>query len=145
MLARAQHVYRQPAVSSKQSPRGAGAHPRRPLFALTGTKDPHPDPVKYPVGLATDGAIITMPPATLAAAKGRSGEKLPLLEDHAEDAEAAIEETLPDRHRPRRRRKQLQANGLARFERSWSDLLTKIGIQLNSAGPVDDASRPPKD
>jgi len=76
---------------------------------------------------------------------GRSGEKLPLLDDHAEDAEAAIEETLPDRHRPRRRRKQLQANGLARFERSWFDLLTKIGIQLNSAGPVDDASRPPKD
>jgi transaldolase len=47
--------------------RGAGAHPQRPLWASTGTKDPAYSDVHYVEGLIAPGVINTMPEATLRA------------------------------------------------------------------------------
>ena len=47
--------------------RDAGAHPQRPLWASTGTKDPAFSDVLYVEKLITQGAVNTMPAATLRA------------------------------------------------------------------------------
>lgn len=47
--------------------RDAGAHPQRPLWASTGTKDPAYADVLYVEGLIAPGVINTMPEATLRA------------------------------------------------------------------------------
>ena len=47
--------------------RAAGAHPQRPLWASTGTKNPAYSDVLYVEGLVTPGAVNTMPEATLRA------------------------------------------------------------------------------
>ena len=47
--------------------RAAGAHPQRPLWASTGTKNPAYSDALYVEGLVTPGAVNTMPEATLRA------------------------------------------------------------------------------
>jgi transaldolase len=69
-----------------QALRAAGAHPQRPLWASTGTKDPTYSDVLYVERLIGPGVINTMPAATLRAFAdhGRAGRTLGASTDAAE-------------------------------------------------------------
>lgn len=139
-LATAEHVYRRYLACMRsarwQQLEQAGAHRQRPLWASTGTKDPGYDPVKYPVALVADGTVTTMPEPTLTAVKHHRSIDLTTLDNQSEDADAvvaALTEVGIDLDKVAR---QLEDDGLERFEKSWSDLLAKIDRQL---APSDSA------
>lgn len=140
-LASAQQVYRRYVASLRSTRWQAlekwGAHRQRPLWASTGAKDPRYDPVKYPAGLVADGTISTMPPATLAAVKGHRPVSLNSLDDQAADADAIIEALSGVGINLDEIARRLEDDGLARFEKSWSDLLTKVEMQLDSTKRTD--------
>jgi transaldolase len=107
----------------------AGAHPQRPLWASTGTKDPAYSDVLYVEGLIAPGAINTMPEATLRAFAdhGTVGAGL------SADAGAA-EETLREASRAgvdlEAIARELERAGVRAFCDSYEELLSRIDAVL---------------
>lgn len=144
-LATAQHVYRRYLASTRsarwQRLEQAGAHRQRPLWASTGTKDPAYDPVKYPVGLVADGTVTTMPEHTLTAVKEHAPIDLGALGNQADDADAVVAALAGVGIDLDKVARQLEDDGLERFEKSWSALLTKVDRQLASSDSADNSGR----
>jgi transaldolase len=104
----------------------AGAHPQRPLWASTGTKDLAYSDVLYVEGLITPGAINTMPEATLRAfadhgtvdpAQGIDEEAAVTTLREASDAGVDLEAIT----------RGLELAGIRAFCDSYEELLTRIG------------------
>ncbi|GIK78387.1 MAG: transaldolase 2 [Actinomycetes bacterium] len=110
-----------------------GARPQRLLFASTGTKDPVLPKTKYVDELAAPNTVNTMPEETLLALAERDsiGELLPAdggdnEELLAEFTAAGIDlDALAER---------LQVEGAEKFEKSWADLLERIGGKESAVG-----------
>jgi len=110
-----------------------GARPQRLLFASTGTKDPSLPVTKYVDELAAPNTVNTMPEETLLALAEQDsiGELLPAdggdnEELLAEFTAAGIDlDALAER---------LQAEGAEKFEKSWADLLERIGGKESAVG-----------
>ena len=110
--------------------RDAGAHPQRPLWASTATKDPAYSDVLYVEQLIAPGVINTMPEATLRAFAdhGDAGrtfdatatETLRRAEDAGVDLAAVTAE--------------LEREGVRSFCDSYRDLLACIEVKLQGAG-----------
>ena len=102
-----------------------GARPQRPLWASTGTKDPHASDILYIKALAAPFTVNTMPEGTLKALAAHTdlGELLPVdggncEEVLAEYAKAGIDvDALAA---------QLQDEGAKSFVGSWNDLMAVI-------------------
>jgi transaldolase len=118
--------------------REAGAHPQRPLWASTGTKDPAYSDVLYVEGLIAPDVINTMPEATLRA-----------FADHG-DATRAFDPSSPSPAETLRRAAdagidltavttQLEHEGVRSFCDSYRDLLACIETKLRR--PVDHPAR----
>jgi transaldolase len=120
--------------------RDAGAHPQRPLWASTGTKDPAYSDVLYVERLIAPDVINTMPEATLRAFAdhGNVGRALDVDTHEAEDTLLRAEEAgidLPDLTA------QLERDGVRSFCDSYHELLACIETKLPQVVPSRDVRR----
>lgn len=111
----------------------AGAHPQRPLWASTGVKNPDYRDTMYVEELVTSGVVNTMPEATLDAFADHgvcSGDTVRGTADAARATLRDIESlgvSLDDVTA------RLEMEGLAKFEASWTELLTTTRDGLRRA------------
>ncbi|MGH8971344.1 MAG: transaldolase family protein, partial [Actinomycetes bacterium] len=111
----------------------AGARPQRPLWASTGVKDPSYDDTRYVVELVTSGVVNTMPEATLRAVADHGLVRGDTVRGgyadaagHLADLAAAgvdYDDVVAD----------LERDGLATFEASWSNLAEALDTKLAAA------------
>jgi transaldolase len=108
-----------------------GARPQRPLWASTGVKDPSYPDTKYVAGLVAPGTVNTMPGPTLEAFADHgqvSGDTITAGYDDAgrflgQLAAAGIDFADVTEH--------LEREGLAKFEKSWSELGATVAAELD--------------
>jgi transaldolase len=108
-----------------------GARPQRPLWASTGVKDPAYPDTKYVAGLVAAGTVNTMPGPTLEAFADHgqvSGDTITGSYDAARQfldqlAAAGIDFDDVTEH--------LEREGLAKFEKSWSELGATVAAELD--------------
>jgi transaldolase len=107
----------------------AGAHPQRPLWASTGTKDPAYSDVLYVEGLIAPGTINTMPEATLRAFAdhGTLSTQLPADGRAADDTLREAGEAGVDLEAITRG---LERDGVRAFCDSYEELLSRIEAVL---------------
>ncbi len=109
----------------------AGAQPQRPLWASTGVKDPAYPDTMYVAGLVAADTVNTMPGVTLEAFADHgtvSGDTISGRYDearHVLDQLAAIGIDLDDVT------SQLERDGVAKFENSWTELGNTVRAELN--------------
>ena len=114
----------------------AGARPQRPLWASTGTKDPHASDVLYVRALAAPFTVNTMPEGTLMALAdhGEVGALLPADGGDCEEVLAQFAKAGVDVDALAAR---LQDEGAKSFVKSWNELMAVIaskGAALATAG-----------
>lgn len=104
----------------------AGARPQRLLWASTGTKDPEASDVLYIEALAAPFTISTVPEATLRAfaEHGKVGDPLPADGGDREEVLARFRQAGID---PDALAEQLQRDGAEAFNKSWNDLMVRLG------------------
>src|SRR5580704_15749538 len=108
----------------------AGARPQRPLWASTGVKDPAYPDTKYVAGLIAPGTVNTMPGPTLEAFADHgqvSGNTMAAGYDASRDvlnqlAAAGVDFDDVTEY--------LERDGLAKFEKSWSELGATVAAEL---------------
>ncbi|MER5423543.1 transaldolase [Streptosporangium roseum] len=111
----------------------AGAHPQRPLWASTGTKDPSYPDTLYVDELVTAGTVNTMPEKTLDAEAdhGRiTGDTIRSFYEDAWNTMAALKEAGIDYDDVVR---VLEEEGVEKFEASWKELLATVSAELRKA------------
>lgn len=104
----------------------AGGNPQRPLWASTGVKDPDYSPTLYVHELVAPGTVNTMPEATLdavAAAPPVTGETITA---NLDDARTTLEEMAELGIDLARVTRQLETEGVAKFEQAWTGLLATV-------------------
>ncbi|MFB8244154.1 transaldolase [Streptomyces sp. NPDC055952] len=112
----------------------AGANRQRPLWASTGVKDPAYKDTLYVDGLVAPGTVSTMPEATLNAVADHGdvrGDTVTGGYDRARADLAAVERLGIAYDEVVR---QLEDEGVAKFEVAWQDLLDAVTKSLNSEG-----------
>jgi transaldolase len=114
----------------------SGARVQRPLWASTGVKDvAYPDTM-YVDELVAHGVVNTMPEATLTAVADHgtiTGDTVTTARGTAEDPAAilaAVEQHLPAGTTLDAVTDHLEADGVAKFEASWLDLLATVEAGL---------------
>ncbi len=113
---------------------GAGANRQRPLWASTGVKDPAYKDTLYVDELVASGTVNTMPEATLNAVADHGdvrGDTVTGGYDRARADLAAVERLGIAYDEVVR---QLEDEGVAKFEVAWQDLLDAVTKSLNSEG-----------
>jgi transaldolase len=111
----------------------AGARPQRPLWASTGTKDPHASDVLYIKALAAPFTVNTMPEGTLKALAdhGEIGEILPADGGDCEEVLAQFAKAGIDIDALGA---QLQDEGAKSFVSSWHELMEVIASKSAALG-----------
>jgi len=110
--------------------RAAGAHPQRPLWASTSTKDPAFDDTRYVVELVAPGVVNTMPESTMDAVAQHAqipGDTIHGRYDEARKVFADLEELgigYDDVTAV------LETEGVEKFAASWAELLGTIGREM---------------
>ncbi|MFF3514444.1 transaldolase [Streptomyces sp. NPDC002573] len=113
---------------------GAGADKQRPLWASTGVKDPAYKDTLYVDELVAPGTVNTMPEATLDATADHGdilGDTVTGGYAQARADLAAVERLGISYDEVV---KQLEDEGVAKFEVAWQDLLDAVTTSLNSKG-----------
>jgi len=116
-----------------QELRAAGAHPQRPLWASTGTKNPDYSDTLYVDELVTAGVVNTMPEKTLDAVADHASIKGDTVKPYYEDAwntMAALADAGIDYDDVVR---VLEVEGVDKFEASWSELSETVQAELKKA------------
>src|ERR1700735_1166456 len=107
-----------------------GAQPQRPLWASTGVKNPAYPDTKYVAALIAPGTVNTMPGPTLAAFADHgqvSGDTMTGADDASRvflEQLAAVGIDFDDVT------EYLERDGLAKFEKSWSELGATVAAEL---------------
>ncbi|MFF6947440.1 transaldolase [Streptomyces iakyrus] len=117
-----------------QALESAGANRQRPLWASTGVKDPAYKDTLYVDELVAPGTVNTMPEATLNAVADHGdvrGDTVTGGYDRARADLAAVERLGIAYDEVVR---QLEDEGVAKFEVAWQDLLDAVTKSLNSKG-----------
>ncbi|GHD92102.1 transaldolase 1 [Streptomyces naganishii JCM 4654] len=112
----------------------AGANPQRPLWASTGVKDPAYKDTLYVDELVAPGTVNTMPEATLRATADHGAVTGDTVTGGYEQARAdltAVERLGISYDEVVR---QLEDEGVAKFETAWQDLLNAVTKSLNDKG-----------
>jgi len=120
------------------SPRGqraynAGARPQRPLWASTGTKDPHASDVLYIKALAAPLTVNTMPEGTLKALADH-GEVRDILPADGGDCEEVLTQFAKAGINVDQLAAQLQDEGAKSFVSSWHELMEVIASKSAALG-----------
>ncbi|AVH55315.1 MULTISPECIES: transaldolase [Streptomyces] len=112
----------------------SGAHKQRPLWASTGVKDPAYKDTLYVDELVAPGTVNTMPEATLDATADHGdihGDSVTGGYEQARADLAAVEALGVSYDEVV---KQLEDEGVAKFEVAWEDLLEAVATSLKSKG-----------
>lgn len=111
--------------------RAAGAHPQRPLWASTGTKDPDYRETLYVDTLIAPGVVNTMPPATLEAATALTtfDNSIEGTYEEAERDLAALASLGVDLDSIMNT---LEEEGVDSFNASWSELTDTVRAGLET-------------
>ncbi len=102
-----------------------GAHLQRPLWASTGTKDPHYSDVKYVEALIGSHTINTLPPETISAFRDH-GVAQPTIEKGIATAPETLRKVEAAGISLDTIYQDLQSAGVKAFEKSYLDLLRAI-------------------
>ena len=105
--------------------RGLGMNVQRPLWASTGVKDDRLAPTHYVEQLVTPGAINTMPEKTLVALSELDDPAFTAIQNAA-DSETVLNAFAHAGLSYDQVVDQLEAEGIAKFVSSWSELLTTV-------------------
>lgn len=125
-----------------QALHAAGAHPQRPLWASTSTKDPRYPDTRYVVELIAAGIVNTMPEATLRAVADHG--RIPAYSIH--DTYAEAHQVIDALHRVGISYddvvQQLEDDGIRTFEASWDQLRERLNETLPaSSGPASSGQK----
>lgn len=110
-----------------------GANAQRPLWASTGVKDPAYPDTMYVSELVVAGTVNTMPEKTLEAFADHgevTGDTVRGTYDHARKVIAALEEEGISYDEVV---KELEDEGLEKFDTSWAELLETVTAELDKA------------
>jgi transaldolase len=127
----AYEVYEQKFSSERwQKLAKAGAHPQRPLWASTSTKDPAYDDTMYVVDLVAPSTVNTMPENTLHATFDHGVIPTDSVRGHYEDAREVLRklESLGISYDDVVR--VLEEEGVEKFTQSWNELIEVVKKQL---------------
>ena len=116
-----------------------GAQPQRPLWASTSTKDPAYRDVLYVEQLIGPQTVNTLPPATLQAFKDH-GTAAVTLHAQAGDSQQLLQQLAAAGIDLQRVTEQLEADGVAAFQKSFDSLLAVIEqrrTELPAAQPAN--------
>lgn len=111
----------------------AGAHPQRPLWASTGTKDPSYPDTQYVDQLVVSNTVNTMPEKTLHAVADHARITGDTVSGTSQDAQSVFDGLVdagidvPDVYRV------LEDEGVEKFDKSWAELLHTVSDQLKKA------------
>jgi transaldolase len=123
---RAYRAYLELLTSSRfQRAANAGARAQRLLWASTGTKDPKASDILYVKALAAPFTVNTMPEGTLKAF-GQHGEVGAALAPDGGDCEQVLADFAKAGVDVDALAESLQDEGAASFDKSWSDLMSRI-------------------
>ena len=111
----------------------AGAHPQRPLWASTGTKDPHLPDTLYVTGLVAEGTVNTMPEKTLEAMADHGEVTGDTVSGGYEDADRVLDAIAHAGVDYNDVVRVLEDEGLEKFVTSWSELLDTVRQALKDA------------
>jgi transaldolase len=113
---------------------GEGAKTQRPLWASTGVKDPaYPDTL-YVTELVAADTVNTMPEKTLNAVADHGDITGDAVRAHYDDAAAVLDALAAIGVSYQDVVETLESEGVVKFEKSWSELLTDVQSQLTAAG-----------
>jgi transaldolase len=112
----------------------AGAHPQRPLWASTGTKDPAYSDTLYVTELIAPGTVNTMPEATLDAVADHGEITDDTVTSHYADAQQVLDDLKAAGVDYDDVVDLLEREGVKKFEDSWAELLSSVAEQLARAG-----------
>jgi transaldolase len=113
--------------------RDAGAHPQRPLWASTSTKNPDYRDVMYVEELVAPGVVNTMPEATIHAFADHGVVKTGVVQSSYEQARATLAALAGLGIEYDDVTATLEREGVTKFEASWSELLGSVRSQLEAA------------
>lgn len=111
----------------------AGAHPQRPLWASTGTKNPDYPDTLYVSELVAPGTVNTMPEATLEAFADHGEVRGDTIGSGYGQANALFDRLAALGIDYAEVMEQLEAEGLQKFDASWAELLDTVRTQLEGA------------
>jgi transaldolase len=111
----------------------AGTRPQRPLWASTGTKDPHASDVLYIKALAAPFTVNTMPEGTLKALADH-GEVGHILPEDGGDCEEVLAQFTKAGVNLDALAAQLQDEGAKSFVSSWHELMEVIASKSAALG-----------
>lgn len=109
----------------------AGAHPQRPLWASTGVKDPTYSDTRYVDELVVAGVVNTMPEATLHAVADHGGDGTDTVTGTDASAAETVARLATLGISLTEVTRTLEAQGVAKFEASWEELLTTVAAGLD--------------
>ena len=115
----------------------AGANKQRPLWASTGVKNPRYDDTRYVVEVVAPGTVNTAPEGTIDAVRDHGtirGNTIEGTYSHASSVFSALQAIgidLTDVFAV------LEAEGVEKFEQSWTELLESIGQELGRLEAAD--------
>jgi transaldolase len=111
--------------------REAGAHPQRPLWASTSTKNPDYRDVMYVEELIAAGVVNTMPEATIHAFADHGVVKTDVVQSSYEQARATLAALAALGIEYEDVTATLEREGVAKFAASWTELLGSVRSQLD--------------
>ncbi len=109
----------------------AGATPQRPLWASTGVKDPAYDDTRYVIDLVAPGIVNTMPEATLDAVADHGVFRGDTVRNSYAEAKSALDSLAAVGVDYDDVVETLEAEGVAKFEDSWTTLLDTVQKELD--------------
>ncbi|MEX2291188.1 MAG: transaldolase [Mycobacteriales bacterium] len=112
----------------------AGARPQRPLWASTGVKDPAYDDTRYVVELVAPGTVNTMPEATLEAVADHGVVRGDTVTTAYPEAQQVLDDLKSAGIDYDEVVRQLEEEGVAKFEDAWNALIECVTEQLEQAG-----------
>ncbi|NGO06355.1 transaldolase [Streptomyces sp. HC44] len=112
----------------------SGAHRQRPLWASTGVKDPAYKDTLYVDELVAPGTVNTMPEATLNATADHGEIRGDTVTGGYAQARAELEAVERLGISYDEVVKQLEDEGVAKFEAAWGELLDAVATSLSSKG-----------
>jgi transaldolase len=116
---------------------GEGARPQRPLWASTGVKDPAYSDTLYVVELVAPGTVNTMPEKTLDAVADHGEITGDTVTGNYDDAAKVLDDLAALGISYQDVVETLENEGVVKFEKSWSELLTDVQSQLTAAAKGD--------
>jgi transaldolase len=108
----------------------AGAHPQRPLWASTSTKDPAYDDTMYVVDLVAPGTVNTMPEATIHAVADHGKITGDTIRSNYDDAQSVLDRLAELGIDYNDVVKVLEEEGVEKFEASWNELVESTRSEL---------------